>query len=340
MKIAVYGASGYVGHLVARELVRRGVDMVLIGRNLERLRETAAAIAPKSVELTVAALDDPRALTKALHGCDSVISCVAPFVFWGEPVIRAAIDAGCHYVDTSGEPVFIKKVFDDFSSVAEQAGVAIVQAATDDCLPSNLLAQLIAKRAGPLERLTVVHGLFDTEITRGTLRSFIEISKGTPYVFKDGEWLASTSEALGAIDLPGEDVPTAVWRSAGPPVITIPRHVETRYLELATNFAPQDNPTALTPEMVEAAPVGPSEEVRLKSRLSVVAIGLAEDGSEVRAHLTASDLYNLTAVVAGEAAVRLARGDRPSGVLAPAQAFDAAEFLDALAPWGVKWAVQ
>jgi hypothetical protein len=219
-----------------------------------------------------------------------VISCVAPFTLWGEPVIRAAVDAGCHYVDTSGEPLFVRKVFEDFSSAAEQAGVAIFSAASDDSFPCSLLAQLVAERVGPLKRLTLVHGIFDTEVTRGTLRSFIEISKGKPFVFKDGEWFASTSEALGTIDFPGEDGPTAIWRSGGPVVFSVPQHVETRYLELATNFAPIDNPSVLTPEMVEAAPVGPSEEERLRFRLSIVAIGLGEDGNEVRAHLTGSDL--------------------------------------------------
>jgi hypothetical protein len=44
-------------------------------------------------------------------------------------------------------------------------------------------------------------------------------------------------------------------------------------------------------------------------------------------------------VIAVEAACRLAAGGAPAGALAPAQAFDAASFLDALAPHGVTWRV-
>src|SRR2546423_1704143 len=41
MKIAVYGASGYTGKLVVAELVRRDIEMVLVGRDIERLRQAA-----------------------------------------------------------------------------------------------------------------------------------------------------------------------------------------------------------------------------------------------------------------------------------------------------------
>ena len=31
-----------------------------------------------------------------------MINCAGPFTFFGEQVVRAAITAGCHYVDTTG----------------------------------------------------------------------------------------------------------------------------------------------------------------------------------------------------------------------------------------------
>lgn len=52
-----------------------------------------------------------------------------------------------------------------------------------------------------------------------------------------------------------------------------------------------------------------------------------------------TDTYGSTAVIAVEAARRLAAGDAPAGVLAPAQAFDPAGFLGFLAGRGISTGV-
>ena len=36
-----------------------------------------------------------------------VIACVGPFRFFGEPVVRACVESGAHYVDITGEPVSV-----------------------------------------------------------------------------------------------------------------------------------------------------------------------------------------------------------------------------------------
>ena len=43
-----------------------------------------------------------------------LVSTVGPFVKWGEPAVRAAIAAGATYLDSTGEPPFIRRVFEEF----------------------------------------------------------------------------------------------------------------------------------------------------------------------------------------------------------------------------------
>ena len=124
-KIAVYGATGYTGRLVAAELERRGFDVVLSGRDAERLRELAADVFPRA-EIRPAAVDGRGALAAAFRGCDAVINCAGPFTPLGPPVVRAAIAAGCHYVDTAAEQAHIRNVFDTFSPDARRAGVTVI----------------------------------------------------------------------------------------------------------------------------------------------------------------------------------------------------------------------
>src|SRR4051812_31725586 len=119
MKIAVYGASGYQGRLVLTEAARRGLGVVLVGRDSGRLRRAAVATGLTGADARQAAVGDHDALVAALGGADAVVNCAGPFTPTGAAVVRAAIAAGRHYVDTSGEQLHVKEIFDVFGTEAE-----------------------------------------------------------------------------------------------------------------------------------------------------------------------------------------------------------------------------
>src|SRR5919197_6288493 len=123
--IAIYGATGYTGRLVAAELRRRGARAVLAGRNQAKL-EIVAEDLGGDVETRPARLDDAPALRRLLEPCAAVIACAGPFRLHGEPVLAAAVEAGTHYLDTTGEQRFMRKVFEDYGPPAERAGVALL----------------------------------------------------------------------------------------------------------------------------------------------------------------------------------------------------------------------
>ena len=118
--IAVYGATGYTGRLVAAELRRRGAEAVLAGRNRPKL-EILAEDLGGGLAIQEASLDDSAALRELLDPCAAVIACAGPFRLHGEPVLAAAVETGTHYVDTTGEQPFMLKVFEDYGPSAEQA---------------------------------------------------------------------------------------------------------------------------------------------------------------------------------------------------------------------------
>ncbi len=75
-KILVYGSYGYTGDLIARFAKEEGVDVVLSGRNPDRLREQAERYGLDSVP---ANLSDPESIRSALRDVDVVIHCAGPF---------------------------------------------------------------------------------------------------------------------------------------------------------------------------------------------------------------------------------------------------------------------
>lgn len=348
MRIAVHGASGFTGGLVAGELVRRGLTPVLVGRDEERLRRAAreAGAGPAGVpEVRVAALDDHGALVAALTGCDAVINCAGPFTRLGEPVVRAAIEAGTHYVDTTGEQGFLQRVFTQYAKPAQNAGVALVPAMTDDGLPGDLVAALTAARLpGPADTVLVADLRAPGGVpSRGTGRSGVVIVGEQPLEYADGALRTARVAPPAALAVPGApgltDAAVPLAPMALPGVVTVPRHVPARLVQGAIRAEVAALFTGLTPEVVESLPTVLPAAARSASRWLMAVRATTAEGALAVGWAAGPDVYGLTAVIAVEAATRLAATPAPTGALAAAEAFDAHDFLSALAPHGVTWDV-
>ncbi|MEV4113252.1 saccharopine dehydrogenase NADP-binding domain-containing protein [Nonomuraea sp. NPDC049695] len=344
MKVAVYGASGYTGRLVTAEAHRRGLDVVVSGRDESRLREVA-----EGAEVRVANVDDAAALARAFDGCDVVIGCAGPFSKVGDPVVQAAITAGTHYVDTSAEQMFLRHVFDTYAEQAEQAAVSVVPAVGFDILLADMIAHLAGARVEPLDELTIAYQTNDFDMTRGSIRSSLQVLKDGDLAYEDGRWRPAEGLAVKrtSFTFPGQTEERLTVRWPGAEIVTVPRHVRARRVEIITDAAvfspemislmqlPADEWTAV----IDQLPEGPSTERRPAADFTIVAEAVGTDGQRATGVVHGTDIYASTAVFAVEGARRLVAGEAKAGVLSPAQAFDSAAFLDYLAPYGVEWNV-
>ena len=146
-------------------------------------------------------------------------------------------------------------------------------------------------------------------------------------------------------------------------IVTVPRHTRTEAvtsLITASAFVPHPAPADMarlalpgaalalrTPlkSMLDLAidrlPEGPSAQDRAGARFTVAALARGRDGTTGRGLVRGADVYGLTAATVVEGATRLIRdGAARAGVLSPATAFDAADFLDALRGHGVSHHVE
>ncbi|MFG1702497.1 saccharopine dehydrogenase family protein [Nonomuraea sp. M3C6] len=347
MRIAVHGASGFTGRLTVAEVRRRGLTPVLVGRNEDRLRKAAAEAGAAGAEIRVAGLDEPVALAEALRDCDAVINCAGPFTPMGKPVIRAAVTAGTHYLDTTGEQHYIRRVLDGFREDVERAGVAVVPAMADDGGPGDLIAHLVAARLGSVAELVVADLRRPGAASRGTARSMAAVFAQGPLEYVDGEWHTageapaplSASGGSASMAVPGEEGEAAVAVFALPGVVTVPRHVRARRVRSVIRAEAAAMFVALTPDVVDTIPETPDEAARNASRWLMLAEAVDSEGNRARGWVTGSDGYGMTAVIAVEGARRLVADGAPAGTLTPAQAFDPADFLDHLTTHGVTWQI-
>lgn len=362
MAIVLYGATGYTGTLVAHELRRRGLDMVLAGRSADKLARLADQLGG-GIPTRAVALDDDAGLRDLLADAAAVIACAGPFVQHGEPIVRAAAETGTHYVDTTGEQPFMQLVRERYDATARANGAALVPAMGFDYLPGDLLAHLTAQGIEPLRELLLAYAPRHLQPTRGTLRSALGMLAAPSVVYEDGDWRpASPRIPRRSFPFPPPVGEQPVMPYPSGELLTVPRHVRTRAVRSlitvetfvgtpkAAPFAPLVMPalalllrsplqTALEP-LLARFPEGPSEASRSRVRFTVVVQATGEDGRTRRGVATGGDVYALTAVTAVHGAALMADPSYSrAGFLAPAEAYDARAFLDALAEHGVTYEI-
>ncbi|MGW9117357.1 saccharopine dehydrogenase NADP-binding domain-containing protein [Streptomyces sp. NPDC055663] len=106
-----------------RELLARGETPTLVGRNRAKVLTLAERF---HADLPVIEADatSTAALTRIVDRTDVVVSTVGPFAQLGLPAVTAAARAGAHYLDSTGEPPFIRQAF-QLDAVATARGASI-----------------------------------------------------------------------------------------------------------------------------------------------------------------------------------------------------------------------
>ena len=356
--VALLGASGMTGRLVAAELDRRGHQFIAAGRDPAKVERGVAGL--DNVE-DIAHVDvrDTGSLGELCRRADVVLTTVGPFQELGRPVLVAAVEGGAHYVDSSGELPFIRWAFEEWGAAAATQGVAAVPAAGYDFLPGDLLADLAA---GAVEDPREVHVTYAVPSTGGLVRG---VTRGTRASIAGllGEKGLARVEGRLTPEMPGEERrlawfprPVGPRHAAGFPgaePVTVPRHVagletvrtyfampgwQAELFQFGANAARWEPARRLAERLLRAGPEG-SRDAQSGTRWACVAESRGTD-AVARAWAYGLDIYALTAAAMVLVAEALLEGPPLAGVLAPAELLDPPRALDALADRvGARWSV-
>jgi short subunit dehydrogenase-like uncharacterized protein len=332
MVLAVLGVTGYTGRLVLAEARRAGLELKLVGRRREALEELAAP----GEEVRVADARDRDALAAAFEGAGVVASLAGPFLANGLAPVEAAVGVGAHYLDTTGEQAFVHLVHDRIESDA-----AVLPAFGFDYVPGDLAARLAAEQVeGPLDEVVVAYSTSGVGTSRGTRGTISRVMRQRQVAWEEGRLVDSRFGATTRkVRFPFGERTVVEWSGTEP--LTVPRHTDVRnvrsYIRAPAAAAQAGRVSALIAPLMGLSarfgPSGPSEESRRKSRFAVVAEARGP-GGEGRSVLTGTDVYGLTALLIVRGAQALLAGEaRGTGVLAPAEAFDARTLATSLEPF-------
>jgi len=152
--LALFGATGFTGGLTADYLAANapeGLKWALVGRNrgkLEAVRARLAAAAPAAPvpDLLEADAADAGALAEVAGSARVVITTVGPYALYGGPLVAACAAAGTDYVDLTGEPEFVDRMWVENHAEAERSGARLVHCCGFDSIPHDLGAYFTVQR--------------------------------------------------------------------------------------------------------------------------------------------------------------------------------------------------
>jgi short subunit dehydrogenase-like uncharacterized protein len=361
-RIVLYGATGYIGRLTARAMVAGGARPVLAGRDRGRLDAVAARLSQVAdgaeLETAVAGTEGPGPLRRLLDAGDVLVSTAGPFVKIGRAAVAAAVDAGATYLDSSGEPSFIRQVFEEFGPRAERTGAVLLTAFGYDYVPGNLAGALALQAAGPASiRVRVgyfVRGNIRKGTSAGTRASVAGVLLEPGYAFHSGRIVSERSAAhVMSFEMDGKRrqgfsigssehfaLPRLRPGTAGAggapahaPLTDVDVYLgwfggATRLVQAASALATPLGRLAGVRRVldgqarrIQRSRAQPSTGQGIRSDVVAVA---GDAGGRVLAtvHLAGGDPYSFTApILAWAAGTATAQGVRPAGALGPVEAF-------------------
>lgn len=353
--LVVYGATGFTGRLVVDEARRRGLDAILAGRNRAALETMAEDIG--APEVRVGDATQPASLAKLFDGAGCVVSCAGPFARLGEPVLRAAIEAGAHYLDTTGEQLWMARMMDLYSAEAERRGVTAILAHAFEYAVGDCAARIAVEETPGAETVEVVNRVEGFGTSRGTKKSLLDVLTKPALAVVNGRRREEPQLAHRAqVRFPDEDWDRIAVSHGGGEVLSAPtfapsvRTVRT-YIAVPASLATLapwiargagavlgDRLRRLLESRIDASPFGPGDERRDQPWWVLARVRAA--GRQTRVTVSGYDSYGVTGVICAIGAQWLLAGRAArAGVVTSAQAFAPREFLDALAPAGVGWRV-
>jgi hypothetical protein len=195
-EVVIYGAGGYTGKHVAWKLAQRGIPFIAAGRNGKRLREQLGArpeLAGADYEC-IEVEHTEAALSKLLDGKKIIHNLVGPFMQLGEPVVKAALNCGCHYLDATGEQDWMIYLREHYAHAFKQQGLVLSPACASMWNSGYMAAELCLEAEG-IDSVDIVYALRGVPSVSSTL-SFMRMCCQPQYYLENNhltQWQAATA---------------------------------------------------------------------------------------------------------------------------------------------------
>jgi short subunit dehydrogenase-like uncharacterized protein len=330
--VVVYGAYGYTGELIVKELLALGVRPILSGRNESKLRAMASDL---DLPFKTVSLDNLSALKDLLENVSLVVHAAGPFSATAKPMIKACLLTKTHYIDITGE----WEVYEYAQSKSEEAirqGVMLLPGAGFDVVPSDCLAMYLKKQLPDATHLTLAFTSKKASPSRGTAKTMIEGAHQGQMYRKDhvlkSKPLGKSKKTIDfgefqqeCVGISWGDISSGYYSTKIPNIevfmgASSGQIKKLQWLNAFKLLLKWSWVQKVLKKQVDKRPAGPDEERRNKGRAWFW--GQISNGNKViEACLQTSEGYTLTAHSASLIARHILEGHFKKGYQTPASAF-------------------
>ena len=316
-KLMIYGATGYMGRMAAEYAAAQGLDVIIAGRNQEKLRALATQLnVPYRIFM-------PDALTpEMLSGVAALLNCAGPFAQTASALMQTCINAGVDYLDITAE-IKVYELAERMGTKAAESGVMLLPGVGWDVVPTDCLAVHVARRVQAPQSIKIALQVAGS-MSRGSARSVSEIIGAGLLARIDGAVVATPAAQPRSFDfgdgpelcapLSFGDLITS-WHSTGIPNISM-------FVHFSGDPIPQAD--------ISTLPEGPDVHQRENHRARAVAEVTGADGAVARSIIETVNGYTYTPLAAVEAARRVLASKRQPGFETPARLLGV-EFAESIA---------
>lgn len=327
--ILVFGATGYSGRMVVKQLARRGLEVRAAARSAERLEELASEVEGQ-LETVVADVAEPSSVMEAAEHCSLLITTVGPYTTLGDIAADAALSKGIPYIDITGEPAWLARIFNDYGPRAVDACTAMIPAFGYDYVPGNLAGAMLLDRFGrDAVRVDVAYCLAgknprSTEsFSQGTLDSLSASSKERGFAFAGG-FLQATTGPRRKFEFEIADETVSAIAIGGSEHFCLPRVAPwLDEINVALGWFSPKGQDADSSAPTQSVQDGPTAQKRESMRAVIVAEARDAAGEVIgRVDVDGPNPYDMSGLLCGWAAAQIADGaELPAGVVGPVEAF-------------------
>lgn len=192
-EVVLYGANGYTGKLISESLHTRGVPFIAAGRNQQKLEDGLKIVAGRAgvdgidAEIRTVA-HNVKDLTDLFTGAKVVINVTGPFAQIGEPVVEAALNAGCHYLDTTGEQDFLFEMRDKYGAAYAAKNLLLSPACAYMWSMGALAAEVCLEKPG-IDSIDLAYVSENGVPSVASTRSFLRMLVTEHYYLQENELL-------------------------------------------------------------------------------------------------------------------------------------------------------
>lgn len=344
-KIAVLGATGYTGRRVCEKLLElaRGSDVRLMlgGRyriELERVSVELGKRFKQPIDIHLVNLAERPTLRIFCDNSTVIVNCAAPYAISGPPLLASAVHAKAHLVDASNEVGHIEQCALR-ASVVKEAGITVVNGLAVDPGIADLAIDVATRKWEQVQSVHILYMYRDLQESMGLKASTLETFRqpcrtlvdralqSVAVASKKREFNWNGGSARGVI-VPGGEVFLFPRHLPGVRNIAAYRVLERKHKMMVGMLAGPLSAVGML-MMKKWAREASQPSVTDVSQFAVV---LEIEGITARrfAVVQGRGVYDSTAALLAQAAYKLATDSpRATGVVSPAQAFDADWLLKA-----------